>query len=513
MVGLLIFGYFCLSLIMIYLWLRKDGPTNGWLGVFLTLTCFYYVRYSIYGFKELVIIGGILMSMKLLSTVRVVRDSWSTLMTAGLVLGITCLTNPSGFVFTVLVLISWYLSSPLKWIAKTHGLVMMMVFLLAVTRKEIDIVGYWVLAGFQSKTAGNDLAMISKSSPVISSELTAYGIGNKTDLWIRGKLKVLTQLQYFGVIFPAAVLLILSRLKKVWSNEKQRFLFVFGILFYLVFEDPLGINRNRYSLILSLSPKYVMVVLPIVAILVAQNSETILNIINRIRLRFWLLGLLVINILLTSQRRELVEFILETVEKVVPLVREKQYYLDQVLRVFDVLSYLVIGLSVGLAICMVMFKRDRLEQWWKECQLGSVVILSCLFLLPNVLLLESNFGFRTTWAGMNMSRSEKLTLTKGDEEFFKAINFLNLEASKSGLFLIEQNYFTVSYHWNGDDNKIKEEADLKPNKKGVLAALKKIGIGYILTIKEGRIGDTKVGDMNGLVLVMETSDLEIYKMQ
>ena len=103
-----------------------------------------------------------------------------------------------------------------------------------------------------------------------------------------------------------------------------------------------------------------------------------------------------------------------------------------------------------------------------------LTVLVVVFLAPFLILFESNFGWLDTYRYLFSSRETKLVHIKAQAGFFEAINFLNHSYPDKRTFLVSQNYFPVSYYFQGKPENLlvdSPEDKLKPAKGDIIFSL------------------------------------------
>lgn len=478
--SILVYYFWILVGLIYYLGKVKGGIKAGLRAVFFSLTSFYLVRFTVFGFKEVVIMGGILIGLKMMDDFAFNKSG--ELLTLATILGLISFINPSGILISVFLIGLLIIEKRLD-LAKMGLLISVFV---AWAKEEILALSGWIMTYLRNNiyVETNRLGitnekLVTEEYEQIIGEKSAYQIVSTSDSWFKGKLQGLTQIQFFGFVFILFLIIVGMRYRKMWRDKWERLLLLFTGIYGFVFFDPLGINPHRYSYVLSVSPKYTIMLVPIVSLLIAYNYKAIEDRIVKIGIRGWsmLMAALVIFYIWFKFNEGV---FIKLVGMVVPLSRNSDYYLGLMNKVLSSAAVFA-GLWLIVVVCtFVLRKRKIAEKKFREIKISVLMIYIGLFFIPCMLWFETNFGVINTIEYGLSDRWTKLTNLKVGADFYKAIDFLNHKDPRGKLLLINENSYPVSYFWVGADENIKNIEEFKLGGEDLLGELKKEGYKYVL---------------------------------
>lgn len=235
--------------------------------IFLIISCYYFTAFSIWGFKELIIITLILLGIAVWNEPGIKKTNIEIWLWVGFILALAAWINFTGSILAGIILLGWLLSRKINFqgMAVITGTVILLsglepLFLVKMATES-------VLSGAPDRITieRNKLA----TTEAAKNELREYKINNDLDSWIKGRLQGLTQIQYFGLFYWLTLAVIFSQRKQIIRDPLlKELVLVLGIYFFLL-TDPLGLNQSRLAHVLIISPKYVLIPVPLAAILVA----------------------------------------------------------------------------------------------------------------------------------------------------------------------------------------------------------------------------------------------------
>lgn len=453
----MILGYYFV-LLTVGVWLftlsltRNKNATA--FSTFLTLTSFYLVNFSIWGFKELLIVDLLLVALWTLIKGNENRFNPAFL---GFLLGLMSFVNYSGTIIGFLVLVISAVAANGTLLNRFSTITRVFVWWWAISLTEHLILLKWV---FQSVLRKDDViipvatqapTLLQNASTTAVGELGAYQIISNIDLYLRGKLQGLVQVQYYGPILFLFILMIAFNIKGVLKQGWARYLLLFITIYGLVFFDPLSLNTHRFSYILAVSPKYTVIVIPLVAVLLASQYDWIRKILDKLGL--WiLLPLIIICVGLGTVLWLKPESFINAISELVPLINPQSYYLVK-LRQLGVLLMSGTLASSLILVPLLWRQKNRLSRYI------FLELVTLVILLPFVFSFNNNVGWANTIKYLFADRQTKLENVIADEDYYKAMGYLNSIQGASKLYLVGQNYYPVSYFWHGSDKDIFDVRD------------------------------------------------------
>ena len=370
----------------------------------------------------------------------------------GAILGFLSFLNFSGTIIGFIFLAILLIGTKSNWSKKLLTAANTGVWMLTMSGMELFSLFRWGLSGFKkpSDPVVNPSNILDKNTAA-RAELWSYRIFNNLDIYIKGKLQGLTQVQFYGLVFWLLMIVVVFRYRKITRDYFQKTLLVFSGLFFFVFMDPLNLNSHRFAHILTVSPKYTLILLPPLLLLAGINIKPLLEWIVKIKPVFWfksLGGFLLFDYFILIKNPQVA---MKLVKAVVPLVRSAGYYQQTISQVgrFSFLFGMILLAVMGIGL--IFTNKKRVGDFWLKQKISVILFLAIFFLLPFTLLFNSNYGFRETVMGITKTREEKLEIVRGGEDFNKAVNYLANNLSGKKILLIDQNWFSVSYYLKNQD--------------------------------------------------------------
>lgn len=416
----IIFYYFILVLaICFYASFIYFGQniTISLLTLFLITTCYYFINFTIYGFKETALISLILLSiMNIIS----LRNNSSLL---GFVLFSSCLglmsyIHYSGVIFSFIVFLLYLLLSPRGNLYKLKGTIFIVLLTVLLSGGEIYFFLRWIAEGFRDIKAISTL--VDRDNLQLlngiknNQEIQNYNVNSLTDFYIKGKLQGLFQIQFFGFIYVTYLAVLILGFKQILLNILTKYYFIFFLLFFLIIIDPLSINSNRYAYVLSISPKYTLVLLPFISIIVSSQFSRAKNVLRKIKLFHYFIIFLLMLLLETLLITPNIDYIYKAFSFVIPLYREEYYYIKLLTLGNSIAIYVSVFFVVGYLLLYLSKKIEMFESYWKEKDLSIIVLLITVYLLPFLFFYNSNYGLLNTLTKSFSSNEVKINIQQNN---------------------------------------------------------------------------------------------------
>ncbi|KKU26444.1 MAG: hypothetical protein UX37_C0002G0010 [Microgenomates group bacterium GW2011_GWA2_46_16] len=345
-----------------------------WPVVFL-ISSFYLLRFTIFGAKEIILMELALLSLYALNELsKKTKIEWQYIGLMGMTMGLGSFLNFSG---TLIALIMGFLF--LIWVRYPLKL------RLWATTTIISLT--LIFGGFEPWNgvvnfifSPTPLAQGTKTVDVVKlkqAELNNYDLKTNLDVLFRGKLQAFTQPQFFGFVYIIwLIILIVAWRKKQIFNHLEKLLLAYIGIYFLIIMDPFSLNPHPYAYVLAISPKYSLMLLPMLAVTMAGRPETVLYIQDKIpRNSIYYLGIL-IPLLFPGVRSLFVEPLMQIIKELMPLTNDRAYYLS-------LLNNLMVGTGV-ISLFMVITAGHWQRHYAKLAIIG-------LLILPTLFLLYSNF--------------------------------------------------------------------------------------------------------------------------
>ena len=354
------FYYFLLSIFALYYFLKKN-KARALIGVLAFVSCYYVVAFTIvFNSKEIILTFLSFFSVMLISLIKE-RDAFAKLKYAiiiGILIGLSIFINTSGIIIGGILILLF-----LKEIGITKKVwpLILTTTLLIVVFSSFEIKGLYkfilnknllstqnTTATFNSSELQNyKITSISNTSTINNQPANA----SKLSILILGKLQGLTQVQFYGFLFIIFLITLVRTLKNHSLNSVTKNVLLYMGLFFFIIMDPFFLNPHKYAYVLSISPKYTVLLTIFAAFFIAYHFNNLIKI-QEIKNRklFFLISsclLFFVSIIsLISPFRKILANISYSffLSKIIPLYNDADYYIKILNNFILTLSILYIRL-------------------------------------------------------------------------------------------------------------------------------------------------------------------------
>ncbi len=432
-----IISYFFLGVIMLLLFRHNEkNRSDNIISVFLILTCYYFINFTIYGFKELLIIGIIIISLQLIQAVNF-KDSKKTsiLILLGICLASLSLLNYSGTVIAGILIIITFLFYKSSIVKKVLISFLIFIIMCTVSLGEPARFYRWSFEGINSKTqniTGIFTAVITKykenknNTVIIENaqkehEIVNFNIGeSRFSYFTRSKFQGIFQIQFFGFIFHVFILVLILRFKHLIKNDLSRIFLLFILMFTAIVIDPFSLNPNKYSFVLDISPKYTLILVPLVAFILSEHISFIKSILQKIGITTTLSLLTSASIISLFVSKYLYIDIFHLLKFLIPTFQEPYYYYKLIKNITLWLS--IFGFFVSFIIFIVyVFRQKKLIYCWKKHSVSFNLYFTTLFFIIFLIPFQSNYGISNIFTHTLANKETKLLHNNGGKNFFETI--------------------------------------------------------------------------------------------
>ena len=94
----------------------------------------------------------------------------------------------------------------------------------------------------------------------------------------------------------------------------------------------------------------------------------------------------------------------------------------------------------------IIFFKQKSIRYWNNLNLGSIVIIIFIFIIPSLIFIETNFGLIDTIKYSISSKEIKLSKIKGWGNRYNMINYLNNLPKQSNFLFINSPYELMAIH-------------------------------------------------------------------
>jgi hypothetical protein len=190
-----------------------------------------------------------------------------------------------------------------------------------------------------------------------------YQMNSLKDIYLKGKLQILTNVGYFGFYFWFFIYVLVNKYKKIVADDKLKVVVTFIGLYFLIMIDPFNFNIASYSIVLWGSPKYAVFLLMLGLVPLSIYAE---NIIEKVTNFFRRFGMLVFPLLIIFSLASLFfldqinSVLLKTLFSIIQVYKETSFY-ENITRVFllsEILAILTFSI-LGLVAMIRNFDKDK----------------------------------------------------------------------------------------------------------------------------------------------------------
>lgn len=398
----LIFYYFTITLVALFALARKIASTNAaFFSVFLLVTCFNFVNFSILGYKEIIIISLSLCSLLLATEIYKLkqnsRDNYFLYLVQGAVLGYMSYIHMGGVILGLIILLAMAISNlniSIKYITK-HLLIVISAYIFSFN--ELNIFVKWVLSGINNQLSFVGVANNVNLDLVSSHELAAFGIDNNLDRII-GKMQGFLHINSFGIVYWVALCLILVGFRRILKNWFARLILIISSLYLFFIIDPFKIFTHYSSYVFLVSPKYYLTILPIVILLASVDYEKLANYLSKLK-KLWLVLIIIASTLIFLSQHQAINVLTKALGLVIPMhYRSMDYYTNKAWQILIVSAIA----SLAFAFMLLVFKKHT-------DKLNEIFITLLIFFIPFVFVLNNHFSLLQTVNNIASTRQVKAT--------------------------------------------------------------------------------------------------------
>ncbi len=393
----------------------------------LLLSSFYIVRLTIFGAKEIILAVLMLISLYFVDCMRQnTRVEWRYLVVLGALLGTATFINWSGTITAGLIGLTYLIWGKIAWRKRILATA-------AVAAVTLVIGAFEPWSGIKSFIL-NPLLFTnskadSKAQELRQNELVNYGFQRKAEyttesnvaltlsesrvnLIVKGKLQGFTQIQYFGIVFIIWVAGFLIKKRQTYT-DLEKIILTYVLVYFFVVIDPLSINPHQYAYVLSISPKYTLMLVPMVVILIAGKLSVWRKLIEALKPSIIPMGSLGGLFLIPSVREFASNNLVQSAQMIMPFIQPLNYYYSS----FNLLllSFGLLGISIALTF-----------RYWKKKIFSLVLFIFLVF--PTLFLVNNNFSFVRTFRTLFSPLSKRMVdgdVDPSNRNLFATVYFIN----------------------------------------------------------------------------------------
>ena len=419
------------------------GQEDWFVKCIFLLTCFYFIRFAVMGYKDVIIM---ILSLQAIQVAVNLKEKKSTKLNVffGVLLGLMSLINYSGIVIAGIIFLTHVLNNP-KIVIKPKELIINLGIILLIASMELKKFIFWAtVGGINTNDDQNTISNITNTNithPYAQIEFDGYGIVTNIDIYIKGKFQAFTQYHYFGLIFFLFLIVLMFRARKMRKKNVTKWLFIYMSIFFSIFFDPFNINQHAQAYVLTISPKYWLLLLPPISILVSSQHKWWMTFPKKIKNK-WMIGVMTLMLLslvkiFPNSNQILMLFIEKTFGYFTPFYRESSYYLEKL----NFLYWLILaGISVGLFYWMIskFFKKSLFK---KNRSILIALILYVISVVPFISSLDTEYDL-SKLSGLKEENSlnRVINFNKSNRLFYPLVKYFD-QNIESGIIITNSGYY------------------------------------------------------------------------
>jgi len=248
----------------------------------------------ILGAKESIIYFLTLLSLYLIyKLIKLERRDIFLEIILGIVIGLNTFINTHGIIVGLILFLLLIIFSKISIFGRLKQLVIIFVFHLIFGSFEF-LINFWGIFFPSIKIIADhfsiDLSNIKflgiynynpinniSNNTAVKIHKNLYQVSNIKEVYLKGKLQILTNIGMFGFYFWFFLLMIFNKLKEILSSKLGRFFIFFIFLYIFIVIDPFNINTHPMAIVLWGSPKYARLVLLVSMIITSVYFWPFLN--------------------------------------------------------------------------------------------------------------------------------------------------------------------------------------------------------------------------------------------
>lgn len=472
----IVFYYYVLLLVFFLAIIRRISIEVGFApSVTLAYGLIFFVfswgisRAFIFGAKEIVIyffaLASIFVASLLLRKPIDIRQPHMSIM-LGLLLGLGAFVNLHGIMIEVILLLVLLLLSKKSFLNRAKEVILIFLLSLPFGGFEFFIFFKFIVLipvfNFLQKPLfieGNGIAPVVD---VVTVHQNLYQFHTVRDEYFKGKLQILTNPGSFGLYFWLYMGVLTGFFRDIMKNDLLKFLSLFIAFYYLIIIDPFRIINHPFSIVLTGSAKYAMLLvflsmIPTSVFLPALVSW-MSNFLSRHRGYFIFVGLSLFLMLLFF-KNDVVAIGLGMLLSTIALFKEISFYEKAIVLLYDMFVFILLFFIASLSLSFFQ-KKTKWIRFFTHTFCVSLILIP--FFATNVGKVP--LFYTLTYASESDRFKLEQSLSEGDvfSVYFQARDILPrgtvLAVDYRELYIYDE-YFSLRYSSDNPDIKYRISAD------------------------------------------------------
>lgn len=275
-----------------------------------------------------------------------------------------------------------------------------------------------------------------------------YGFKNYKDVYIRGKLQLLSNVGVFGFYFWLFLGICFSKIREIISSKLGKIILIFISFYIFIVLDPLSINQHPLTIVLSGSTKYAGMVfllsISILSVYAYSIFDWFWKYIKKNRtITVLLLSIFVIIILIFYRNFEVLG--LKLLGSVIVFYKDVSFYRSKI-DLFLVAA-LFFPIVILFSLALLQLKKESVAK-----NLVAFILIVFFILMPFFIIEVGKVPLSKTFSYLNKSQRFKLENAVNLNEiqkvyFFSKDNLVSgtvIETSFNELYLYNNGYFNLT---------------------------------------------------------------------
>jgi hypothetical protein len=452
--------YFILLILIIAYILLKQRKKQSLIGIVILLSCYFITIFSILDYKEIIILFYSIFSLYLLYLL--IKGNCFLLhpILIGIMCGLITYINYSGAIITGILFILGLIFFKSKISKKLFVITIATIFFVLSSGGEFSQYKKFIL----NKSL---ISLENQEKTFESKELESYKIrekegektlkeGEKTlkegekidkkDILIKGKLQGFIQIQFFGFIylfFLFILILTLAKRKRIDLFSKLNLSFI-GLFFFIVM-DPFFLNPHKYAYVLSINPKYTVMLFPFMIIFITTNFMLFKRILKFFNTKYLLSLTLIPLLFLSPEVRNFLSIKLYKItENFIPFYNNQEYYMERIEKMFIWMIFLSF-------LVFIFYIINNVKKRKNDIIFKKFIFLLIFFIVPYFYILSNNYNIINTFRYIISENTLKNQKTVGNpraKALHQATHYINNELPKNSKILIYLSKTSISPYLN-----------------------------------------------------------------
>lgn len=244
-------------------------------------------------------------------------------------------------------------------------------------------------------------------SSLDQGHLGLYQMSGLLDVYLRGKLQILTNVGVFGFYFWFFLVALFVKLKEIIKSRLGKIILAFIVIYFLVVLDPFNINHHKYAVILWGSTKYASLVMLLSLIFISVYADLFFKtLFNFLKKKLGLATIFIGTILFLSVilKDKIISLGVKLLLSVIPKFKDISFYQGKIENFYYAA---IVFLLLALVILFLLKIKKTIVAYY--IFIASLVFVFVVF--PFFLINTGKVYLKDTFDYLNKERRVKLENT------------------------------------------------------------------------------------------------------